>query len=67
VGSFRGFGEDDLVFDLGGNVAEWALDEDGTGTLMGGSADTSSDAKSRGVEAAEAYRGFRVIRGAGNR
>ncbi len=65
VGSFRGLGEDDLVFDLGGNVAEWALADDGTGALMGGSADLSSDAKSSGVEAAEAYRGFRIVLSSG--
>ncbi len=63
VGSFGGRGEEALVFDLGGNVAEWAVAEGGAGTLLGGSADLPADAKARGVEAAEPYRGLRVVRG----
>jgi formylglycine-generating enzyme required for sulfatase activity len=39
VGSFKGRGEDDLVFDLGGNVAEWAVDKSGNGQPLGVSAD----------------------------
>ncbi len=41
VGSFSGQGEEgeQLVFDLGGNVAEWVIGADGTGKTMGGSAD----------------------------
>jgi len=62
VGSFEGRGDDDLVFDLGGNVAEWAVGEDGQGVLLGGSADLPADAKARVVEAAVPYRGFRVVR-----
>ncbi len=31
VGSFRGVGEEELVFDLGGNVAEWCVTKDGKG------------------------------------
>jgi dipeptidyl aminopeptidase/acylaminoacyl peptidase len=60
VGSFPGFGDEDPVFDLGGNVAEWVVGSDGEGALLGGSADRPSD--SRG-DAAKAYRGFRVVRG----
>jgi len=62
VGEFRGYGEDEPVFDLGGNVAEWAVGPDGEGVLMGGSADQPSKPRSA-AEAAEAYRGFRVVRG----
>jgi dipeptidyl aminopeptidase/acylaminoacyl peptidase len=63
VGSFQGRGDEVLVFDLGGNVAEWVVGADGEGELMGGSADLPADAKGRGVQAAEGYRGFRVVRG----
>ena len=35
VGKFAG---KDGVYDLGGNVAEWAVDEEGNGVLLGGSA-----------------------------
>jgi hypothetical protein len=66
VGSFRGRGEGVLVFDLGGNVAEWVVGTDGEGELMGGSADLPADAKARGAQSAEAYRGFRVVRGGTN-
>jgi hypothetical protein len=52
-----------LVFDLGGNVAEWVVGKDGKGTLRGGSADTAADPKGRKAEAAPEYRGFRVVRG----
>ncbi|HSC77253.1 MAG TPA: hypothetical protein VLB32_01715, partial [Candidatus Acidoferrales bacterium] len=63
VGQFQGRGEDDLVFDLGGNVAEWAIGADGKGKLIGGSADRAADPKAQPRDAAEAYRGFRVVRG----
>jgi dipeptidyl aminopeptidase/acylaminoacyl peptidase len=66
VGSFSGQGEDgeDLVFDLGGNVAEWVVAADGTGKTLGGSADRASDPKARYRPADAAYTGFRVVRGA---
>jgi dipeptidyl aminopeptidase/acylaminoacyl peptidase/formylglycine-generating enzyme required for sulfatase activity len=65
VGSFPGQGREDqeLVFDLGGNVAEWVAGADGKGKLEGGSADCPSDARSNCTAAAE-YSGFRVVRGA---
>ncbi len=62
AGSFPGRGADEPVFDLGGNVAEWAVGADGRGVLLGGSADRSSDAKGEAGEAASAYRGLRVVR-----
>ncbi len=64
AGSFSGAGRDDeeLVFDLGGNVAEWAVAKDGTGKKMGGSADRPADPKARDGAAAAGYTGFRVIR-----
>jgi dipeptidyl aminopeptidase/acylaminoacyl peptidase len=65
VGSFPGGGDDDPVFDLGGNAAEWVTGSDGEGRLIGGSADRSSDPKTAGIEAGEEYRGFRVLKEAG--
>jgi formylglycine-generating enzyme required for sulfatase activity len=64
VGSFHGQGQDDEepIYDLGGNVAEWVLTRDGKGKLMGGSADCPADAKTDCTPAAE-YVGFRVVRG----
>jgi hypothetical protein len=64
AGSFAGAGRDDepRVFDLGGNVAEWAVSKDGRGLLVGGSADRPSDPRASRGEAEPAYRGFRVVR-----
>jgi dipeptidyl aminopeptidase/acylaminoacyl peptidase len=62
VGSFRGTGSQEMVFDLGGNVAEWVVRKDGKGILRGGSADTVADPKGRRAEPAREYRGFRVVR-----
>jgi dipeptidyl aminopeptidase/acylaminoacyl peptidase len=61
VGLGRGTGEDDLVFDLGGNVSEW-VEDGGEGKASGGSADTPADGKGRVAGASPAYRGFRVVR-----
>ncbi len=64
VGSFHGQGKDDEepIYDLGGNVAEWVLTRDGKGKVVGGSADCPADAKSNCTPAPE-YVGFRVVRG----
>jgi formylglycine-generating enzyme required for sulfatase activity len=62
VGTFRGSGPGELVFDLGGNVAEWVSGQDGRGRLMGGSADTPADSKGGAGAAGPGYRGFRVVR-----
>jgi hypothetical protein len=51
-----------MVFDLGGNVAEWVEGKGGKGVLRGGSADQPADAKAAAVGAAPEYRGFRVVR-----
>lgn len=64
VGSFKAAGEDESVFDLGGNVAEWCVDHHGKGKLLGGSADRPADPKTRELSPAPAYIGFRVVRGA---
>jgi dipeptidyl aminopeptidase/acylaminoacyl peptidase len=65
VGNFTGQGREDqeLVFDLGGNVAEWVALSDGKGKAEGGSADCPADPRSS-CTAAEEYIGFRVVRGA---
>jgi len=65
VGSFTGQGkdDDDLIFDLGGNVAEWQVVSGGKGKFTGGSADCPSDAKAT-CAAAPQYVGLRVVRGA---
>lgn len=63
AGSFAGDGEETLVFDLDGNVAEWASAQDGSGILLGASADQPADPKARERVAAEPYRGFRVVVG----
>lgn len=64
VGSFRGQGKEDEepIYDLGGNVAEWVLTRDGKGKVIGGSADCPADPKS-GCTPAPEYTGFRVVRG----
>ncbi len=62
VGMHAGRGDDLLVFDLGGNAAEWTADKDGAGKLMGGSADQPADGRMREPMAGEAYRGFRLVR-----
>ncbi len=65
VGTFHGQGKDDEepIYDLGGNVAEWVLTRDGKGKVIGGSADCPADPKSNCTPAPE-YIGFRVVRGA---
>jgi len=64
VGSFHGQGKDEEepIYDLGGNVAEWVLTRDGKGKVIGGSADCPADAKTNCAAAPE-YIGFRVARG----
>lgn len=57
VGSFQPSGG---VFDLDGNVAEWAIDAGGEARAVGPSAERSTDARQRGgVD--PAYTGFRLI------
>jgi dipeptidyl aminopeptidase/acylaminoacyl peptidase len=65
VGSFAGKGKEDEepIYDLGGNVAEWVLTRDGKGKVMGGSADCPANPKTNCTAAPE-YVGFRVVRGA---
>ena len=62
VGTFSGQGDRDeeLIFDLGGNVSEWAIAADGSAKTLGASADRPGDAKSQYRQADPAYTGFRV-------
>ena len=63
AGSFKPVGSGEPVF-IGGNVAEWVVKKDGTGILMGGSADTPADAKIHSRKPGSSYTGFRVIKSA---
>lgn len=54
---------EELVFDLGGNVAEWAITTEGKSRAMGGSAEMPVDAGIRARQPAAEYIGFRVIKG----
>jgi len=65
VGTFSGQGDEgeELVFDLGGNVAEWTIAADGSAKALGGSADRPADSKARYAATGAAYTGLRVVRG----
>jgi dipeptidyl aminopeptidase/acylaminoacyl peptidase len=67
VGSFTGRGSDELVFDLGGNVAEWVLSTNNSGRAYGGSADMPSDPKIPDRKPAPQYIGFRVVKEIGGK
>lgn len=61
VGSFGGRGDEEPIYDLGGNVAEWTTNKQGVGALRGGSADAPTDAKAKESTASLECRGFRVV------
>jgi dipeptidyl aminopeptidase/acylaminoacyl peptidase len=63
VGSFAAEGDEgeELVFDLGGNVAEWVIASDGSGKTLGASADRPADNKAQYRAADPVYTGFRVV------
>jgi hypothetical protein len=63
VGSTECTETEDPVFDLGGNVAEWAIAADGSGVVLGGSADVPADSRIQVRRPAPAYVGFRVVKG----
>lgn len=62
VGSFQARGADELVFDLGGNVAEWIDADSNIPQTFGGSADLPLDAKTGVRQPAAEYTGFRVLK-----
>src|SRR5262249_19874241 len=61
VGSFKGAGEEEMVFDLGGNAAEWVVTSGGKGRAAGGCAVLPTDSKVRTPNPPSEYIGFRVI------
>jgi dipeptidyl aminopeptidase/acylaminoacyl peptidase len=63
VGSFAAEGEEgeELIFDLGGNVAEWVVAAGGSGKAEGGSADRPWDNKAGYHPPDATYIGFRVV------
>ncbi|HXN22252.1 MAG TPA: prolyl oligopeptidase family serine peptidase [Candidatus Dormibacteraeota bacterium] len=63
VGNFRGQGgeEEEPIYDLGGNVAEWVVRRDGSGKAVGGSAHCPADSRSTCTPVLE-YMGMRVAR-----
>lgn len=65
VGSYPGDGSGPAphVYDLGGNVAEWAVDGSGAGVSLGASAERPRCDGSTTGGAAAAYRGLRVVKG----
>ncbi|MEO8071933.1 MAG: SUMF1/EgtB/PvdO family nonheme iron enzyme, partial [Acidobacteriota bacterium] len=62
VGSFKGVGADELVFDLGGNVAEWVYSQTNKPEVFGGSANLPADAKIINRQPGAKYIGFRVVK-----
>lgn len=60
VGSFKPVGENS-VYDLGGNVAEWCVGQNGKGKILGASAVTAGDLKTSYRAPELNYVGFRVI------
>jgi hypothetical protein len=61
VGSRKPVSDEMLIFDIAGNVAEWCIDNDATGKIMGGSAISPTDAKSGYQAPRMEYVGFRVV------
>ncbi|MDW7679156.1 MAG: prolyl oligopeptidase family serine peptidase, partial [bacterium] len=61
VGSRKPISDELLIFDVGGNVAEWCIGADGQGVVWGGSAVTPTDTKSEYQPPRSEYVGFRVV------
>ena len=59
AGTFPG---KDGVFDLQGNVSEWAIGKDGKGVLVGGSADMPAQPECD-CQAGGPYQGIRIVKG----
>lgn len=50
-----------LIYDLGGNVAEWVVGEDGVGRVMGLAVTSPADSRAPYQPPPERYIGFRII------
>jgi formylglycine-generating enzyme required for sulfatase activity len=61
VGSGKPISEEIPLYDIGGNAAEWCVDENGNGVVMGCSAITPSDSKGEYKTERPEYIGFRVV------
>ena len=61
VGERKPISEELLIFDIGGNVAEWCVSENGEGEILGGSAVTPLDEKAEYKPPRMEYVGFRVV------
>ena len=61
VGSGKPMSDEIPVYDIGGNAAEWCVDENGNGVVMGCSAITPSDSKGEYKTERPEYIGFRVV------
>ena len=62
VGSFKPVSNDLLIFDVGGNVAEWCVTPKGEGKIFGGSAITPINTKNKYQAPRMEYVGFRVVK-----
>jgi dipeptidyl aminopeptidase/acylaminoacyl peptidase len=62
VGRFRAAGNGEAVFDLGGNVAEWVVTDEGKGRAAGGCAALPAEDKAVSRKPPTEYVGFRVVR-----
>ena len=54
---------EEMVFGLGGNAAEWAVDDKGAGKVVGRSAVTATDSPGTTMPPPSEYVGLRVIKG----
>ncbi|HOM98804.1 MAG TPA: peptidase S9, partial [Acidobacteriota bacterium] len=62
VGTSDSVGENgNAVYDLGGNVAEWATDSDGKPVLRGGAANMPANPKDDSLTTCPHFRGLRVV------
>jgi len=61
AGSRKPISEELMIFDIGGNVAEWCVIEPGQGKIMGGSAISPTDSKMEYPAPRMEYVGFRVV------
>ena len=61
VGSHKPISDDLLIFDIGGNVAEWCIGKNGEGKILGGAAVKPLDSRGNYIPPRLEYVGFRVV------